>query len=351
MGRLGTGSDASSAIPLLVKAPGSFLLVSAGGVSTCGLAGRSAYCWGSNDARQLGTGGKADTWSPLPVAGDHVFTTLALATSHVCGLTPSGTALCWGADWGGQIGNGPKPRPFEPDTVAGDHRFTSIATGWSFSCGLATDGAYCWGRNEVDQLGGTATNETCLSGDRVIPCTTAPIAVATTERFVTLVAGGLYACGLTAEGRAHCWGDNAMGQRGNGTTAASPQPTPVAGDLTFVSLTAGEYHACGLTAEGHAYCWGANIGMALGTADAVVDCAGVACSPVPVRAAAPLTFDVLSASSGLRGSHTCGVTKSGLAHCWGRNTEGQLGAGDRGGFRAQPQLVWGQLDPEDLEGS
>jgi alpha-tubulin suppressor-like RCC1 family protein len=352
MGRLGTGSDANSAIPALVQAPGPFSLVRAGGVSTCGLAGSRAYCWGSNDARQLGTGLKTDTWIPLSVAGEHDFGALTVGTSHACGVTSSGAGLCWGADWGGQIGNGLRPRPFEPDSVAGDMSFMAIATGWSFSCGLTELGApYCWGRNEADQLGLPDADETCMArGGAIIPCTTDPLAVGTTERFVSLTAAGLHACALTADGRAFCWGDNAVGQRGDGTTAPSAVPTSVIGDLTFVQLTAGERHVCGVTADGHAYCWGDNSSLALGTADAVAGCAGVACSPVPVRAAAPLSFTVLSASAGLGGGHTCGITTEGHAYCWGRNADGQLGTGKWGGARRDPVPVWGQWDLETSSG-
>jgi alpha-tubulin suppressor-like RCC1 family protein len=347
MGRLGAGNDRSSTVPMLVDAPRVLSSLSAGGESTCGVNGSAAYCWGSNNARQLGTGGKYDSWVPVPVTGGHRFRTVELGTVHACGITIAGTAMCWGSDWGGQVGNGPRPRTFEPDTVAGGLAFVSIAAGWSFSCGVTIDGTpYCWGYNELHQLGTASADENCrtrVGGDR--PCSTDPIAVSTGEHFTSVVAGGLHACGLATDGRAYCWGDNAWGQRGDGTTDRAPAPTAVLGGQPFVGLTAGERHTCGLTAEGHAYCWGDNSRGALGATHTAPDCGGAPCSLIPVRAAAPLVFDVLSASTGREGSHTCGVTPTGHAYCWGRNDVGQLGAGVSSGAGIQPRLVWGQPEP------
>jgi alpha-tubulin suppressor-like RCC1 family protein len=348
MGRLGSGADRSSAVPVLVDGGLIFSALSAGGESTCALTGFAAFCWGSNNARQLGTGGKFDSWVPAAVAGSHVFQVLEVGTVHACGLASDGAALCWGSDWGGQIGNGARPRPFQPDTVAGGQRFAAISPGWSFTCGATTDGVpYCWGFNEHRQLGADE-DESChtLSGD-YRPCSTDPLAVGTTQRFSAIVAGTVHVCGLTSSGNAYCWGANDAGQLGIGTTTVVPGPTPVVGDISFAALTAGDRHTCGLTADGAAYCWGDNALGALGTADVGEHCQGDPCSTIPVRAAAPFHFAVVSASRGPNGSHTCGVTPSGHAYCWGRNTAGQLGAGAGGGSGFQPQLVKGQPEPSE----
>lgn len=88
------------------------------------------------------------------------------------------------------------------------------------------------------------------------------------------------------------------------------------GGLLFASLTAGEEHTCGLTSSGAAYCWGFNVYGQLGRGDTLS-------ASVPVLVAGGLTFISLTAGGG----HTCGLESSGAAYCWGDNYSGQLGIG------------------------
>ena len=73
-----------------------------------------------------------------------------------------------------------------------------------------------------------------------------------------VAAGDQHACGLYADGAAYCWGYNEMGQLGDGTNEDSSSPVAVAGGHTFTTLSAGRYFTCGLDEEGAAWCWGAN---------------------------------------------------------------------------------------------
>src|SRR5439155_51778 len=67
-----------------------------------------------------------------------------------------------------------------------------------------------------------------------------------------------------AVGADYCWGRNAEGQLGIGSTANSSVPVSVAGGLTLTALAAGSLHTCGLTSTGTAYCWGNNVDGRLG---------------------------------------------------------------------------------------
>ena len=84
-------------------------------------------------------------------------------------------------------------------------------------------------------------------------------------------------------------------------------------------ITAGGNHSCGLTASGAAYCWGYNGLGQLGNNSSTN-------SSLPVAVAAPSGGSPLSFSSITAGSyHSCGVTTNGAAYCWGLNFYGQLG--------------------------
>ncbi len=347
LGRRGDGTDARESNPVLVRGSYKLRELSAGLGTTCGVGISGAFCWGNNGSGQLGRGDKGDRWTPARVAPSQQLglALVSVNTRHACGVaTDWGTAFCWGSDFAGQLGDGYSPSSMWPTEVAGGLFFTSVDVGMWFSCGVTREGhTYCWGLGDKGQLGLTQGTELCgdLNGTKH-PCSSIPARVATEFPVTSLTTGSEHVCVLTPEGAAYCWGDNAFGQLGDGTTTSAVTPVRVLGDLAFVELTGGDRHTCGLTGDGTAYCWGSNSRGALGSGVTLDDCDGRACSMLPTPVAAGLRFESLSASRGPGGSHTCGMTQSGLAYCWGNNAVGQLGIGLFGGIGEEPALVAGQ---------
>jgi alpha-tubulin suppressor-like RCC1 family protein len=145
-------------------------------------------------------------------------------------------------------------------------------------------------------------------------------------RFVQISVGGIYTCGVTTTGVTECWGDNVVGQLGDGTLHDRAVPTPVAGGA-FVAVFAGQPtdgadHTCALDASGAASCWGANELGQLG-ATGPNGCGSAPCSTTPVAVTGGVTFTTLA----LGNSHTCGMVADGHVVCWGNNAQGQLGDG------------------------
>ena len=136
--------------------------------------------------------------------------------------------------------------------------------------------------------------------------------------FVSIHANSQHTCALTSVGTIYCWGGNAYGQLGNGTTMQSNMPTAVAAGVTFVSVSTGGYHTCALTSEGSLYCWGYNYNGQLGIGNTVNRT-----NPTAVF----MPVDVIVASIDAGGNYTCALTTVGTIYCWGRNEYGQLGNG------------------------
>jgi len=133
-------------------------------------------------------------------------------------------------------------------------------------------------------------------------------------------AGFEHACIIDPDARLHCFGDNSHGQLGLGDRNARDRPTHVEVGGRVTHVTGGEAHTCALLEDGALHCWGANAEGQLGSApgeDALV--------PQRVDAALGAFIHVDAGAT-----HTCGVVDGGQLFCWGRNEEGQLGAGTSG---------------------
>ncbi len=98
-----------------------------------------------------------------------------------------------------------------------------------------------------------------------------------------------------------------------GTTGGGGEPPPP-GTLAFRTIDAGSYHTCAITRTELAYCWGFNQDGELGNGSTTM-------STQPVATAGGLNFRQVSGGK----YHSCGVTFSGEGYCWGSNLEGQLG--------------------------
>ena len=302
---------------------------------TCGLTqGGAAYCWGFNGDGELGDGTRTTRSSPVAVAGGLTFASLSAGAFHACGLTPAGVGYCWGDNSYGQLGDGTQTFRTSPVPVSGGATFASITAGGSHTCAVTTTGVTaCWGLNSSGQLGwGSMTGpSTCVYVGSNYACGVAPVTVTGQIAFARLSAGASHTCGVTAAGIAYCWGENSSGQVGANYATDQAAPVAVTGGLSFGSLSAGGFHTCGLVLSlaGRAYCWGNNYLGQVGNGSTTT-----APELTPSMVAGGLTF--ASVAAGLQ--HTCGVTAAGAAWCWGENTAGQLGDGTQAN-RTSPVAV------------
>jgi len=233
-------------------------------------------------------------------SGDHTCTVTYYYVSNF-----SGRKWCWGLNSYGQLGNNlteNNPFPVRGEATGYLSHDGTSATGYEHTCtghyhhGGGAWSDYCVGRNQFGQLlapyhwGGmmmvARLNQTC----------------------------GIYIDGL------ECWGWNAYGQLGNGTYTNTNEYsiTQVVGLTSGVQHVAlGDFHACALV-SGAVKCWGRNnhgqlgIGLSGDTSNVPLSVIGL-----------PDGITQLAAGT----EHSCAITTSGEAWCWGNNNHGQLGDG------------------------
>ena len=210
------------------------------GLVMCAVVSGKAYCWGYNIAGSVGDGtsGSSNQYRTVPtkvvdtgVLNGKTVTTIsqdgylsATAYPHVCALA-SGALYCWGDNGYGQLGNNSTTDSSVPVAVTASgvlngKTITDVKVGLYHSCALASGGDYCWGGNSSGQVGNGNNTDQHV-----------PVAVSTqpgnltSSNVVSIGAGANRGCAVISDGRTFCWGLNASGQIGDGTTTSRNVPT------------------------------------------------------------------------------------------------------------------------------
>lgn len=301
-GALGDGTVIGRATPVAVDDSafgGPVTALATGDYNGCAVASGTAACWGAGSEGRLGTGSTASSTIPVPVdatgalaravcapgwrvlddpprcgaplvggeqtgfvddltrAGlPRVATAVSAGDEHSCAIA-GGVPVCWGGGADGSLGNGSTSDSAVPVVVdrggalAGTVA-TDISVGAGVSCAVADAKVACWGSNYSRTLGDGATAQ----------YSTVPVAVTGGDlagaEVVQVAVGYRHVCALTVDGRVACWGDNSEGGLGDGTLTNRAVPAFVQGALagkTVTQLALGSFQGCAL-ADGFVYCWG-----------------------------------------------------------------------------------------------
>jgi alpha-tubulin suppressor-like RCC1 family protein len=303
-----------------------WLDVFAGQSHTCGL--RSDHvvaCWGSGE--QLGVEGMSFSSTPIALELSAPIRALAGggAANHSCAIDVDDRLWCWGGNQFGQLGEG-EPTVPTPTLVAGVDAVAEAATYRNTTCVRRSDGAViCFGLGSSGQLGDGMTGQLHASAT--------PIEVAPGTAFGSVAVGGEHACARRDDGVDLCWGSNATGAIGDGTSGpdnARLQPTPAlpwgGGPIAtgWSSIALGERHGCGIRNDGELSCWGARWFGALGNGDPAEECNLPNSDECAVTTPVPSAAGTWHAPS-LGSDFGCALRDDDTLWCWGSNDAGQLG--------------------------
>ena len=263
----------------------------------------------------------------------------------VCGITESYSGLCWGSSAYGQTGtqNNTVPAISVPSFVANPWTgqvprteseaagvWASLVPGMFSTCGITTNGtAFCWGENARGSLGiGNVSDPTVLPKPVYGGHTWSSISTTVFPSITEVDVNSLTSpfCGVTTAGELYCWGDDGKYSNGTGGPEAAPVLIPNNGSA-WSSVSVGSDHVCAIeAATAFLKCWGGNNYYQLGVAGPNI----TRSTPEPVLGG--LQFAEVSA--GLQ--FTCGILVNGTGVCWGRD-KGALGTGARMSWSVQKE--------------
>ena len=313
-GELGNGGTSNSltAVPVTGLSSGVVSVAVAEGHACALLDTGGVKCWGYNGYGQLGDGTTTTRTTPVSVSGlTSGVAEISVGYFNSCAVLTTGAVRCWGWNNQGQIGDGTTTNRSTPTTVSGlGSGVKSVSVGNLHACAtLLAGGAKCWGGNGNGELGdGTRTSRTT------------PVNVFGLSSVVSAISsGGSLTCILLSTGETKCWGSNWNGEVGSGSGSGyHAAPVTVSGLSSGVTaISAGNNHACALLNTGGVKCWGYNANGHVGDGTTIDRS-----TPVNVSG---MTSGVSAIAAGQNAS--CAALTSGDVKCWGDNTRGKLGDG------------------------
>ena len=254
---LGVGGDqATSEIPVLIKAVNAPICVAAGQSIFAAIdqAG-SLYTWGLNVDHALGRTTEQMNALPGVVQGLPAMHAVALGDNFMIALSREGEVFSFGNNSAGQLGLGHLKNVGIAVKVQLNASIKSIAVGSTHVLALCGEGnVYAWGSNQYGQLGHQRNRYESQ-----------PNLIEMPEKITALAAGTHFSLALTESGHVYAWGWNGFGQLATNDTRPRSTPTKVLGLAQVQAIAAGEMHVVAI-GQRALYGWGSNEAGQLGRA-------------------------------------------------------------------------------------
>ncbi len=264
-GELGLGDDVNVIdAPQRVGDEVDWVDVATGSGSSCALRDDGAlYCWGDNADGQLALGPDAGDEVASPTQVDVIpnWQHVRLGDAHGCGIREDGSLWCWGRNDAGQLGVGEGvDQALRPREVVSDASWKSVALGAAHTCGIQDDDTmWCWGDNSDGRLGlGDGDDNESGDEDEDGLDTSTPVQVDEDAAWRAIALGDAHTCGIRDNDSLWCWGRSTNGQAGTDDRDAVETPEPIEEDVSWSALALGGDQSCARRTDGALACWGLN---------------------------------------------------------------------------------------------
>lgn len=182
--------------------------------------------------------------------------------------------------------------------------------------GLTTSTQYCYQVSAFDAAG----NESGRSSQACAITLTGTGNLAISNEYEKISAGEAHAMFIKSDGSLWAWGNNSVGQLGDGTDINRSTPVRVGTDTNWAAVSAGDGHTVAIKTDGSLWAWGS---ISTGQTGAGIGGIPYAYIGTPRRIGTDTNWAVISAGH----AHTVALKKDGSLWAWGWNSSGQLGDG------------------------
>jgi alpha-tubulin suppressor-like RCC1 family protein len=170
---------------------------------------------------------------------------------------------------------------------------------------------FCWGNNVVGQL-----------GDGTNTASNVPVLVTGGRTYSAIASDSAHSCAVSSTNVGWCWGKNGSSELGNGGTVNSSTPVQVSGAQAWSAIAVGALHSCAFTSAGAPHCWGDGSNSQIGDG-----------ATTGRTIATAVSGNIVATRLASGWWHNCAIGgtagASGMIYCWGYNANGQLGDGTR----------------------
>jgi alpha-tubulin suppressor-like RCC1 family protein len=218
----------------------------------------TVWGWGTNQWGALGDSTKTSRFTPVQVRGLNNIGNLSNIRAIAAGgdfslaLDADSTVWAWGFNAGGELGNGTSNAmgQYTPVKVSLLTGIVAIEAGTGHSLAVKSDGTvWAWGSGSYGKLGYGGTNDA-----------TTPVKINGLTGIITVDVGQHHSLALKNDGTVWAWGFNNMGQLGDGTIENRLVPVKIdsISGIVQISASSGGTHSLALQNDGTIWAWGNN---------------------------------------------------------------------------------------------